>query len=239
MRIRLLTKMVWPLIFCILVICCTSCKKPVDNQVESSIPTPGSSSSPGVVPTPITPESSSISEIEVLSPEQVMENKIIGRVSGFGYVSKSEQEFLEDYNAFFSEEETSEPSELLMDTYASCSKVQVELLNDDTALVHIDVPNLPKILKSAISSLSDGERSAGNVSCLIQTAAREILLSGDFERKTSDVTVSCTLSEDGTFEIVESFEYLDALYGGILTSTGDFFAQTEEQVADEETEVAE
>lgn len=198
---------------CVLLIICVGCKD--TSQSESSKATSA-------------PDSSSTPVVETLSTEQVLESEMIKRVSASGHVPEEEREFMEEYYSYFGEVKVADPLELLMDTYASCSEVQVELLDDNTALVHVDVPNLPEILKSAISSLSEGEKSAGNASELIQMAAQKILASGEFERKTTDVTVSYTLSADGAAEIVESPEYLDALYGGLLTSAEELFAQTEE-----------
>ena len=201
-------------IICLLVTLCTGCKN--DSSIKEDQPIP---------------------EPETLPTEQALLNAVINRVSDSSYVPEAEQEFMAEYHAYFNENTGADPSELLMDTYASYSEIQVKLLDNNTALVHMDVPDLSEILMNAISSLSDGERTAGNASELIQTAAQEILASGEFSRKASDVTVSYTLSENGTPKIVESQEYLDALYGGILSTTTTLFSQAQAEI--ENMEVAE
>ena len=164
-----------------------------------------------------------------LSPEQKLENLITERVSPSASLSQEEKDFLQEYNTFFGETEEKDPQQTLMDGFSACSKIKVASLDNNKAMVHFDVPDLPGILKTAIASLTPEQQKAENVSMLVQKAAYSILESGKFERKSADVEVEYTMSAEGEMQIVESKEYLDALYGGLLSAAEQAFAQLQQK----------
>ena len=168
------------------------------------------------------------------SPEQKLESLITERVSPSASLSQEEKDFLQEYNTFFGETEEKDPQQTLMDGFSACSKIKVASLDNNKAMVHFDVPDLPGILKTAIASLTPEQQSEENVSELIQKTAYNILASGRFERRIADVEVEYTMSAEGEMQIVESKEYLDALYGGLLSAAEQAFAHLQQKTDGEE-----
>ena len=164
-----------------------------------------------------------------LSVEEILYQQVIAQVSGSEYIPAEEQDFWEDYQAYFDEDLPADPTEELLRAYAAQCYFRIELLDGETAQISVDVPDLAGILSRAFELV---ETLDGDINPVRDEMVR-ILESGDFARKSSTITVSYSLSEDSTPMIAQNEEYLDAIYGGLVSAAQEkyteFWAAMQEQ----------
>lgn len=151
--------------------------------------------------------------------KQAIETAILRKAAGKNFVSSEEQAFLDDLERYSEAQGETEAEVQMMSEYASHIAVDAEVLDGETAKIQMKVPYLAEILEDAIASMSEDEKRSENATELVKEKVTEILASGEFEWMEAEVAVSYTMNELGVPEFGESKEYLDTLYGGLLSRT--------------------
>jgi len=112
--------------------------------------------------------------------------------------------------------------------------IEVKECNQETVTMLIKGPNLENLVSSLVEEIDFSVFDDPQLELRNQIIQK--LQNGKYEIKEWNVQVTWTQNEDGSIEIEKTKEYLDALYGG-LVSLGETATQTIEEAAfDEKTE---